>query len=149
MKKVEDYISNGFNIIPCQQNTKIPKGLNWQEQKMNINNFSKGDNIGLHLTKFIDIDIDNPVCQKFLNQIKLKSNLIYGRKSNPNSHILFKGIEKFKKWSFHKEFESYFNKFEKKGTILELRSGKGKQSIVPGSIINNENMIFDIRIRKL
>jgi len=135
---IDEYISKGFDIIPCQKNSKQPKGLNWQDQITDKNNFSENDNIGLHLLNFIDIDIDNPFCHKFLDQIKSKSNLIYGRKSNPNSHILFKGKSKFKKWSFPKEFENYFSKFDKKGTILELRSGKGKQSIIPGSIINGE-----------
>ena len=109
---IDEYISKGFDIIPCQKNSKQPKGLNWQDQITDKNNFSENDNIGLHLLNFIDIDIDNPFCHKFLDQIKSKSNLIYGRKSNPNSHILFKGKSKFKKWSFPKEFENYFSKFD-------------------------------------
>ena len=35
-------------------------------------------------------------------------------------------------------FAPWFNKYRKKATILEIRSGKGKQSIVPGSIIDDE-----------
>ena len=73
---IEEYISNGFDIIPCHENSKQPKGLNWQNQITDKNNFSKNDNIGLHLLKFIDIDVDNPICHKFLDQIKSKSNLI-------------------------------------------------------------------------
>ena len=29
---IDEYISKGFDIIPCQKNSKQPKGLNWQDQ---------------------------------------------------------------------------------------------------------------------
>ena len=143
MLTAEEYISKNFDIIPCEKNSKQPKGSNWQNQITKIENFSSDDNIGLHLINYIDIDIDNPVCKHFLEQIKSKSNLIYGRDSNPEAHILFKGNINYKKWTFHKEFENYFKKFEKKSTILELRSGKGKQSIVPGSTLNGEKVVWN------
>ena len=91
MLTAEEYISKNFDIIPCEKNSKQPKGSNWQNQITKIENFSNDDNIGLHLINYIDIDIDNPVCKHFLEQIKSKSNLIYGRDSNPEAHILFKG----------------------------------------------------------
>lgn len=79
MLTAEEYISKNFDIIPCEKNSKQPKGSNWQNQITKIENFSNDDNIGLHLINYIDIDIDNPVCKHFLEQIKSKSNLIYGR----------------------------------------------------------------------
>ena len=43
---IDEYISKGFDIIPCQKNSKQPKGLNWQDQITDKNNFSENDNIG-------------------------------------------------------------------------------------------------------
>tara|TARA_R110000824_G_C15012152_1_gene657456 strand:+ start:476 stop:763 length:288 start_codon:yes stop_codon:yes gene_type:complete len=88
MKTVEEYKQNNFPVIPCYANDRKPIGKEWEEGKYD---FEPGNNIGLHLLEHIDIDVDNPVCHKFLKIIKTKGCAIYGRKSNPESHLLFKG----------------------------------------------------------
>ena len=135
MKTIEQYRENNFPIIPCKRNSRVPIGEEWQ--KTNIE-FQPGDNIGLHLTEHIDIDVDNIICHKFLASIKQRGCAIYGRQSNPESHLIFKGQTKYVKYVMDQSFAPWFNKYRKKATILEIRSGKGKQSIVPGSIIDDE-----------
>ena len=135
MKTIEQYRENNFPIIPCKRNSRVPIGEEWQ--KTNIE-FQPGDNIGLHLTEHIDIDVDNIICHKFLASIKQRGCAIYGRQSNPESHLIFKGQTKYVKYVMDQSFAPWFNKYRKKATILEIRSGRGKQSIVPGSIIDDE-----------
>ena len=135
MKTIEQYKENNFPIIPCKRNSRVPIGEEWQ--KTNIE-FQPGDNIGLHLTEHIDIDVDNIICHKFLASIKQRGCAIYGRQSNPESHLIFKGQTKYVKYVMDQSFAPWFNRYRKKATILEIRSGKGKQSIVPGSIIDDE-----------
>ena len=140
MKTIEQYRENNFPIIPCKKNSRIPIGDQWQEANIE---FQPGDNIGLHLTDHIDIDIDNPTCHRYLHQIKQRGCAIYGRSSNPESHLIFKGQLEYKKYVMHTSFKPWFDKFRKKATILEIRSGKGKQSIVPGSVIDDEDVRWD------
>ncbi len=140
METIEQYKENNYSIIPCKKNSRVPIGKDWQNTE---HAFNPGDNIGLHLLEHIDIDIDNPVCHRFLIDIKTRGCAIYGRESNPESHLLFKGKAEFKKWTMHDCFEPWFKDYRKKGTILEIRSGHGKQSIAPGSIIDDENVRWD------
>ncbi len=134
----EEYINHNYNVIPCYENEQRPKGEDWENKPTKLDRFKPGDNIGLHLLDHIDIDIDNPICHKFLGLIKSRCCAIYGRKSNPESHLLFLGNAEYKKWVMHKSLKSWYDKFRKKATILEIRSGKGFQSIVPGSVVDDE-----------
>jgi len=138
------YFKENLPVIPCYNNSRKPIGDKWQDKPTgDIKRFSPGDNIGWHLLEETDIDIDNPNCHKFLNGVKTRCCAVYGRKSNPQSHLLFAGKNEFKKWVMHDDFEPWFNKFRKKGTILEIRSGKGFQSIVPGSVLEDEEVRWD------
>ena len=143
MNTPEQYLENKIPVIPCIKNSRRPVGEEWQNQPIDLNRFNPGDNIGIHLLDDTDIDIDNTVCHNFLDKIKLISGAVYGRLSNPESHILFKGTTEYKKWTMHKDFEPWFKNFRKKSTILELRSGKGFQSVCPGSVLENEDVRWD------
>ena len=46
-----------------------------------------------------DIDKDNPKTSRFLNLYVKPCSAIYGRKSNPRSHLVFKGKAKYKKYA--------------------------------------------------
>ena len=140
MNTIEQYKQNNYPIIPCKKNSRIPIGDKWQETNIE---FKPGDNIGLHLTEHIDIDIDNVKCHRFLLDIKQRGCAIYGRQSNPESHLIFKGQMNYKKYIMHSSFKPWFKKYRKEATILEIRSGKGKQSIVPGSTIEDEDVRWD------
>ena len=140
-----DYIENNYPIIPCHKNERRPIGKEWEEKETGkLERFKPGDNIGIHLLGFIDLDIDNPVCHKFLKRIKTLGCAIYGRKSNPESHLLFRGEKlEYQKYLMHKSFATWYKKYRKEKTILEIRSGKGLQSIGPGSILDDEEVRWD------
>ena len=140
----QEYIENKYPIIPCYKNERRPKGDEWEEKETGkLERFIPGDNIGIHLIGFIDLDIDNPIVHKFIRRIKTLGCAVYGRKSNPESHLLFKGNAEYKKFTMHKSLETWYKKFRKAKTILEIRSGKGLQSIGPGSIIDDEEVRWD------
>ena len=110
MNTIEQYKQNNYPIIPCKKNSRIPIGDKWQETNIE---FKPGDNIGLHLTEHIDIDIDNVKCHRFLLDIKQRGCAIYGRQSNPESHLIFKGQMNYKKYVMHSSFKPWFKKYRK------------------------------------
>ena len=148
MKTPQEYIANKYPIIPCYRNQRRPIGDDWENKPTGqLDRFSPGDNIGIHLIDLIDIDVDNIVCHKFLKKIKTLGCSVYGRSSNPESHLLFKGEKlEYKKYLMHKSLELWFKDHRKKATILEIRSGKGLQSIGPGSVIDDEEVRWDRNI---
>ena len=137
-----EYLNKKYPIIPC--NGKIPKVKAWQKTNFTIDDFKNGDNIGLKLAEATDLDIDNQIAHKFIRKYIAPSSAIFGRKSNPNSHILFKGKSKYKKFFLPECFEKYFKNFPHGSTLIECRSGIDKQSIVPGSKINGEDVEWKV-----
>ena len=135
-------INQNLKFIPLKHKSKLPRDYGWDKMEYTPQDFKYGDNIGLHLVDVIDIDIDNPTCHKFLDKIKSKCGRIYGRKSNPDSHLQFKGNTAHKKIMMHTGFIRYYEKFSHGRTIIEIRNGIGKQSVFPGSIINNEEVKY-------
>ena len=68
---------------------------------------------------------------------------IYGRKSNPGSHWLYKGEAEFKQFILPDAFKDIFKEFPHGATLIEIRAGNQRQSIVPGSIINDEEVQWE------
>ena len=135
-----EWKSAGRRIVPCKD--KTPRIKDWSNPEKNIpeKEFRPDDNIGLILNQDTDWDIDNHNLKRF-NEKYLKScGAVYGRKSNPYSHYLFKeSLEPFK-YALPKELESYYKKFAHGACLGEIRHGTGYQTIVPGSVINNEKV---------
>jgi hypothetical protein len=135
----------GFNITPCKDKRPIVQG--WPDKKVvrKIWEHNKyiHHQIGLILRGKTDVDIDNPIVRKFI-QIYLKScGAIYGRESNPMSHYLFDGETPYKKYTMPAELAHYMKDYPHGVTLLEIRSGRDKQSIVPGSTIAGEEVVWD------
>ena len=59
------------------------------------------------------------------------------------SHYLLKGELPYKKYTMPAELAHYMKESPHGVTLLEIRSGKDKQSIVPGSKINGEDVVWD------
>jgi|TARA_Y100000296_G_scaffold85610_1_gene122053 hypothetical protein len=155
MKTPQEYLNKDYNITPCgtkdpetgEFNPKRPKLPKWQDpkNKATIKDFNGKDNIGLITDLVMDLDVDNPKVKEFINLGYLKAcNAIYGRKSNPKSHYVFKGQTEYKKYSLPKEFDNFCKNFPHGNTLLELRSGPGHQSIVPGSVIEKEPVEWNV-----
>ena len=142
MNTPQQYIDKGFKITPCgntnkegKYNPKAPRLKAWQTNTATLKDFNGKDNIGIIWDKYFDVDVDNPNAHKFKSLYLKPSSAIYGRKSNPRSHYLFKGSAKDKKFSLPEEFEKWCTKFPHGLALIEIRSGSGQQSLGPGSKI--------------
>ena len=142
MNTPEDYLKKNLPIIPC--NGKAPITKNWTDVVATAADFKPGNNIGLKMDKHFDIDVDNPACKKFLKYYMETPSAVYGRASNPGSHLLYKGAAEYKKFALPKEFESIYADFAHGATLIEIRAGKQRQSIVPGSVINGEKVEWEL-----
>ena len=142
MNTPEDYLKKNLPIIPC--NGKAPITKNWTDVVATAADFKPGNNIGLKMDKHFDIDVDNPACKKFLKHYMETPSAVYGRASNPGSHLLYKGAAEYKKFALPKEFESIYADFAHGATLIEIRAGKQRQSIVPGSVINGEKVEWEL-----
>ena len=152
----KEYLNKGFNITPCgtwvynkktkerEWNEKAPRLKAWEKTKARLEDFTDKDNIGLLLDELCDIDKDNPKTTRFLNIYVKPCSAIYGRKSNPRSHLVFKGKAKHKRYALPEAFSNYCGNFKHGTTLIELRSGEGHQSIVPGSTVEEEPVKWEV-----
>ena len=141
MKTPQEYLNKKLPIIPCEGKMPIVKA--WQDKEFQLEDFKPGNNIGLKMKKYFDIDIDNPACKKFLPYYMETPSAIYGRKSNPGSHWLYKGEAEFKQFILPDAFKDIFQEFPHGATLIEIRAGNQRQSILPGSVIKNEEVQWE------
>ena len=89
----KEWLDLGYNVFPCYANgtpsiagwDDDTKPHNWRE--LFKSKTSKDNVIALRLDNIVDLDIDNPIMQKFLGEVICGAK--FGRKSNPVSHLLF------------------------------------------------------------
>ena len=134
-----EWLELGYTVFPCSPDG-VPLLKEWQDQIINLkshskiiakNNWNSGV-LGLRLDNFVDLDIDNPTMQKFLDEIVCGAT--FGRKSNLLSHLLFKGTTENISYTVPDGFAKFFKKFAHGTRILDIRSGNGHFTYVPGSI---------------
>jgi len=134
-----EWLQLGLVVIPCNKHG-IPLIKKWQKEIINLKThkivFVRGswdDNvIALRLDDIVDIDIDNPIVQKFLSEIL--GGAMFGRRSNPISHLLYRGQIENKSFIVPKEFEKYFKQFKHGLRLIDIRSGQDHFTYVPGGI---------------
>jgi hypothetical protein len=134
-----EWLQLGFVVIPCNKQG-IPMVQKWQQQIINLKThkliFAKGswdhNVIALRLDDLVDIDIDNPIVQLFLSEIFCGA--MFGRRSNPISHLLYKGQTENKSFIVPKEFEKYFKQFKHGLRLIDIRSGNDHFTYVPNGI---------------
>ena len=101
--------------------------------------FGSEDNNGIRLDEHIDCDIDNQLAKIFFAHFVQPSSAIYGRKSNRASHRLYKGKNaEHKKYSLPKAFDNLTKSFPHGNCLIEVRHGRNKQSVGPGSVVEGE-----------
>ena len=131
-KTIKEWTDLGFSIIPCNI-SGVPTVQNWQKGFFrNVPADYKSNVYGLRLDKIVDIDIDNPIVQKFLNEIICGA--MFGRKSNPISHLLYKGETKNISFIVPKDFKEHFKHFKHGLRLIDIRSGHDHFTYVPGGI---------------
>ena len=142
MKTAAEYLNKNKTIIPCEGKKPIPP--EWQKRDFKLEDFKDGNNIGLKLKDDLDIDIDSQRALPFIFKYVQPSSAVFGRGNKPISHYLFKGQCKHKKFFLHKDLEKYYKHLPHEATIIECRSGEDKQTIMPGSIIEGEEVKWKI-----
>ena len=142
MKTPKEYLDKGYPIIPCRG--KVPTAKAWQDNEFKIEDFGPNVNIGFKWNGYFDVDVDNPIAKKYIPIYLEPCSAIWGRKSNPRSHFAWKGKPTHKKFALTKHFESFTKDFPHGACLIECRSGKDKQSIVPGSVIEGENVEWNV-----
>jgi Bifunctional DNA primase/polymerase, N-terminal len=137
-----DYINHGFSPIPIPYQTKAPIIKGWNKLTVtaeNLETYFDGSltNIGILTGKpsggLVDIDIDDPAALKFAPYLLPKTNCIFGHKSKPRSH-----------WVYRVPKPNAVATFIGDGMLLEIR-GNNRCTVFPGSIhANGEPIEFDI-----
>ena len=131
----------GYQIIPCNsEGVPIVKGWkedNYDSTKITVpTDYMEKKNIpgvwGLRLEGTVDLDIDNPTMQKFMGDIICGAK--FGRKSNPLSHLLFKGATEYESIVVPAAFDKYFKNFKHGRVLLDIRHGQDRFTYVPGGL---------------
>jgi Bifunctional DNA primase/polymerase, N-terminal len=125
------YINLGFSPIPVPFKAKNPITKAWPKLIVTANDYETyfdGEltNIGIFTGKPssgpVDVDIDSLDALKFAPWFLPKTNCIFGHKSKPRSHWLYR-VPKVKA----------VEQFTAKGMILEIR-GNNRCTVFPGSV---------------
>mgnify|MGYP003112201052 FL=1 len=141
MRTPKEYLDKGLDIIPCQPDSRKPEGDNWTKRKVTINDFRDNHNIGLRLGSITDIDYDNQIALQF-RKYMAPCGATFGKGDNVITHDVYKGLSKYKKFVFPKEFGNWSKSFSDphENTIIENRSGPGHQTIIPGSVVEGKEV---------
>jgi hypothetical protein len=131
------YVKRGWRTIPVAYKGKNPiAGNKWQDLRIteeNLPNHFNGKqcNIGVMLgdpSNLMDIDLDCPEARSMADKYLPNTDAVFGRKSSPSSHRLYKGAT---------ETAQYKDPTDG-NTLVELRSNSKKgtpcQTVFPGSV---------------
>ena len=137
----KDWLDLERIIIPCYKG-KPKKGIikytneNFKIEKDIWKRDHETAEIALRLDQDVDFDIDNELVKNFINYYVSDCGAIFGREGNPSSHYFWSNKNKipFKQFSLPDEFEKDFKNFGHGAMICELRTGRGRYTIVPGSL---------------
>src|ERR1035437_7030210 len=129
-------MKQGGRVVPVALGTKggLPKGFKAQlipdPDTPEFFQMFGGGNAALTLgTAFCDVDLDSPGMLNIARVFLPKTPYKWGRKSNPESHWLYRSQNDEKKRTFN---QLVTDKDEQAKMLIELRCGDC-QSIVPGS----------------
>ena len=129
-------ISN-LSFIPVKNRSKIPLWHNWPDKAVGLSWFkdNPGHNVGVLLGDasggIVDIDLDDHLAVRLAPSFLPKTEMRFGRISNPESHWIYRVSRSGETKRF-----SHGNH----GTIAEYRSN-GSQTVFPGSTHESGELI--------
>ncbi len=132
-----DYIGRGWAPVPIPPRKKGPVLSDWDKLHIDKENasthFSGGENIGVRLgpisNGLTDVDLDCGEAVRLAPKFLPTTGAVFGRKSKPRSHYLYRVSEAPAKARIH-------HRDEAGATIVEIRlggGGKAAQTVFPGS----------------
>lgn len=132
-KAIKNLMKRNLSIIPIPPKQKSPVMKNWSKYKVTEESFNrdfpdnKDMNVGVLNGKpsgnIVDVDIDHPTALDFVDMYLPKTEMVFGRKSNPGSHRIYRCKDLPKSQKFKSS----------EGCIIEIRS-TGLQTVFPPSI---------------
>ena len=140
----EEWIDDGYIIIPCMRGTPIVKDWtnpNFKITKEEWKNNYRHCEIALRLDHNIDLDIDNALVKRFIDQYVRSCGAISGRGGNPRSHYWWKGTLDFTQFKLPKELKDRYEDLPHGSMLCELRNGSDRYTIVPESKHSKANEI--------
>jgi len=119
------YAALGLKLIPVPYMKKAPTILAWQDREFPPQDFPTASNYGLkNGLNVVDVDCDSAEAIRLAADILPPTPAVFGRKSKPNSHYLYRVNDP----QPTRRFQTPDGK-----AAIEFRS-KGSQTIVPPSI---------------
>src|SRR5260370_27035535 len=124
-------IAEGFIPVPITPGKKTPaSGPGWPDirytQEDDLDQiFTERHGVGLNLENLVDIDLDSSWARKLAPAFLPATDMIWGRQSSPRSHYAYRVTGTVE----HKTYER-----PDRSMLLERRTGKGHQSVVPPSL---------------
>jgi len=116
-------IEEGYYPIPIPAGTKGPTLPEWEQKAFKASAFRPGGNIGLHHVNIAVVDRDCPETYALRDRF-LPKTFRTGHGETPESHS----------WYIVTDGEPSFLQFRDGKMMLELRYGKGKQTVIPPSV---------------
>ena len=132
------YISRGWSVVPLTTKTKDCYAPNWQTIEFTPEDFGENDNIGIKsLNGLIDLDLDSDEVVALASHFLTPTGTVYGRKSKPRSHWLYKCPTPPRKTIAYTDLGAGENV---KSTLIEIRVNH--QSMAPPSIHPEGEEVF-------
>jgi hypothetical protein len=136
----QEYQRRGWQPLPIAHRSKNPNFSGWQKFETTEAELTKhfngaAQNIGVLLHNGLtDIDLDSSEAVRIADYFLPETEAEFGRAGKPRSHRLYlcKGAS-FEKFNNPFLINSNDETERKKGCIVELRTGDGKQTVFPGS----------------
>src|SRR5215208_465081 len=116
-------IEEGYYPIPIPAGTKGPTVPEWEQRAFKATAFRAGGNIGLHHVNIAAVDRDCPETYALRDRF-LPKTFRTGHGETPESHS----------WYLVTDGEPSFLQFRDGKMMVELRYGKGKQTVIPPSV---------------
>lgn len=147
-KLAQQYLARGWQPIRIALREKNPNSQSWEATRMTPatieTEFAQPSNVGVILGEpsgwLVDVDLD---CQEAVDVAAaiLPATLTFGRASRRKSHWLYRCADS----EYMKFLEPVVAADGKKSnaTIVELRTGPGKQTVFPGSLHRDTGEAID------
>jgi Virulence-associated protein E/Bifunctional DNA primase/polymerase, N-terminal len=144
LELAQDYARRGWNPVPIPMKAKKPTDSGWQARVIGAGDVPKffnsaAMNIGVVLGAtsggLTDIDLDCAEAIAIAPYILPKTTAIFGRKSAPASHRLYRTTLAGTLGKGVLNFNDETGRIpERRARLIELRAGPGCQTVFPGSI---------------
>jgi hypothetical protein len=136
--ELDRYFKLGWRLVPIPKGEKGPRVSDWQHKEFTLADFDLTANVGVLLgepSKWeTDIDCDCKQAVSAAKVLLLKTQMIHGRPSNPQSHYHFT--------SEHSKSEAF--KDLDGSMIIEIRSTGGQTVLPPSMHPSGERLAWEV-----